>query len=84
VHAVGIGETRDIGAVVDDDAAIGGAGDCDDPVDQREEPPARVLFGPDLQEPRASAQAGLGERDGLDAPRGADGGIDDGIDDGRS
>jgi hypothetical protein len=55
VHAVGIREACEIGAIVDDHAAAGAARRRHDAVDQSEQPAARIIFGSDLQEPCAAA-----------------------------
>jgi hypothetical protein len=81
VHAVGAREPGDVGSIVDDDASPCLVRHRDDALGEREQRPARFVFIANLQQLRAAANAGLGQRDGIDAAVAAQRGVDDGVND---
>ena len=79
MDAVGAGQARDVRTVVDDELGAGGVSAPHDIVGQREVCLARQRLVAQLQQPRTTAQTGVGERPRIDSVEPADGDVDDRI-----
>jgi hypothetical protein len=77
VDAVGAGETRDIGTIVDDELCAGGMRAAHEILGQTQARFAGDGLVAELQEACAAAKAGVGQGRGLDALQLAEGDVDD-------